>query len=233
MTTPVKQLDPGNLWPRKIVFSNQEYLVEVCRHLDSLKAAFKLRYEAYRQVGSISPNPSGKLWDDYDTAPHTWTHLVWHNDKPVATIRSCIYSSIYDWQTTEANETFRDDIAQALGKQVPFLESNRFAVSPDFQGRRSMFAQLLLFQMHALNSAVHEIDYIVTSVREHHAPFYQRFLGMEEISLQRRRIDWVNADCALMATRRDHCLQVALKKGMPNYSDADLERYKNYAGIAI
>ncbi|MCB0628703.1 MAG: GNAT family N-acyltransferase [Saprospiraceae bacterium] len=233
MKTPVNQGLPTGRGPKQIVLSSNGFTVEVCRHQESFYNAFHLRYQAYLQAGSIPPNPQELLSDDFDPSPHTWTHLVWHEGQPVATIRSCIYSDVYEWQTTEARSYFAEDIERSLGTNVGFLESNRFAVSPHFQGRKSMFAQLLLFQMHALNSALHGVSHILTSVRDHHVPFYRRFLGMEEISTTRQFIPWVDAEVALMATTRDRCFEVAIQKGMPDYSDEDLRRYMYCAGIAL
>ena len=115
------------------------------------------------------------LYDDFDFMPNTFVHLVWYEGKPVATVRSCIYSDEYAWERTEGVNYFPKEVEEKLGKNARLLESNRYAVDPEFQGRKSLFAQMLMFRIHALCSAVHGCSHIITSVRRKHVPFYQRF----------------------------------------------------------
>ena len=214
------------------VFCNfKGFTVEVCRRPESLAAAFHLRYRAYVAVDAIPPNEEELLYDDFDFMPNSRIHLVWFDGKAVATVRSCIWSGQYDWTPTEAINYFQQDIKQEIGTNTTLLESNRFAVDPDFQGRQSLFAQILMFRIHALNSAVHNCEYIITAVRENHVPFYRRFLGMEVISRQSYFVSWANAEVLLMASDRENSLQTALKRGLPEVLPQDIERYAMCAEI--
>ena len=224
---------PANEADDHVFFSIDGYTVEVCRSRRSLEAAFRLRYRAYLNVGAIPENEEGMLYDEYDFLPNARTHLVRFEGKPVATVRACIFSDVYDRQVTEAVTYFPDTVEEKLGPEPCLLESNRYAVDPDFQGRRSLFAQMLLFRTHGLNAVVHDCDYIITSVRANHVPFYRRFLEMEPIADQAIYIPWADAEVFLLASSPAECREAALKRGMPDYTQDDALAYAAAAGFAL
>lgn len=207
------------------------FTLEVCRNEASLNRAFALRYRAYLEVGSIEENEQKLLYDEYDFLPNARVFLVWYEGKAVATVRSCVYSDAYRWLPTEALTYFPTDITSELGAKTRYLESNRFAVDPDFQGRQSLYARFLLFRAHGLNAGVHDCGYIMTSVRSNHVAFYQRFLGLNPISSGEARVEWAHADVALLANETEECFQAILKKGMPAYDQTDIANYAVTAGI--
>lgn len=213
-----------------VFFSADGYSVEVCRSRQSLEAAFHLRYRAYLNVGAIPENNEKLLYDEYDFLPNARTHLVRYEGAPVATVRACIFSDEYDWQNTEAVTYFRKAVEETLGAGRRLLESNRYAVDPDFQGRRSLFAQMLLFRSHGLNCSLHDCDYIITSVRAHHVPFYRRFLEMEKITEQAVYVPWADAEVTLLACQPADCRKAALRRGMPDYKPEDIPAYAEAAG---
>ncbi|MEM7655123.1 MAG: GNAT family N-acyltransferase [Bacteroidota bacterium] len=215
----------------RIAFAFQGFSAEVCMSPASLETAYHLRYRAYLAAESIPPNPDELLYDEYDSAPHCRTHLIWKDDQPVATVRSCIWAAQYQWEDTEAIQYFRPEIKQFFPERPQILESNRFAVSPDFQGRQSLFAQLLLFRIHALSSASHGCDHIMTSVRPHHVKFYQKFLGMSPVSEDIQHVAWANSDVCLLTTTREDCLTTALKRGMPAILPGEVAHYARLANL--
>lgn len=217
--------------PEQIFCENRGFTVELCRDSKSLNTAFRLRYRAYFEADTIDPNEEHLLYDDYDFLPNAFTHLVWYDGKPVTTVRGCIYSGHYAWQPTEGVCYFKETIKRELGAEARLLESNRYAVDPDFQGRQSLFAQFLMFRAHALNSEAHQCDHIITSVRSNHAPFYRRYLGMEPISTETQYIPWVHADVQLLTNRRAESLACALRRGMPDFTPEEVAQYASCAGL--
>ena len=209
------------------------FTIEVCRRAESLATAFRLRYRAYLGVHAIDKNEEELLYDNYDFLPNSRIHLVWYNDKPVATVRACIWSDQYLWTPTEAVHYFARDIEKKLGKNTRLLESNRYAVDPDFQGRQSLFAQMLMFRIHALNTAVQGCTHIVTAVRKNHIPFYRRFLGMELISEQAHFVAWADTDVSQLAAEREYAHETALKRGIPEISSEDIENYARCAELTF
>ncbi len=216
----------------QIISTINGFTVELCKDRKSLNTAFHLRYQAYLGVDAIDQNKEELLFDDYDFLPNSFVHLVWFEGKAVATVRSCIFSDEYNWSKTEGIRYFPKDATTKFGCQTRLLESNRFAVAPDFQGRQSLFAQLLLFRVHALNSFVHECSHIITAVRSNHIPFYRRFLGMEQVSTEVKYVAWADAEVVLLATTVEDCLAAALKRNMPNFDLSEIRQYGKVAGIS-
>ena len=209
------------------------FTMEVCMTEASKRTAYRLRYRAYLAVDAIPENPQRMLHDAFDASPNSRTFLVWFEGKPVATVRSCVYSDAYQWMKTEAVDYFAKDVYTQLGEQTRIVESNRFAVDPDFQGRQSLFARLLLFRAHGLNAGAHECAYIMTSVRSNHVKFYQRFLGLVPISTESCYVEWADAEVSLLANPADKCLGLILEKGMPPYDQDDIIDYAVKAHIPI
>lgn len=208
------------------------FTLELCRDQKSLNTAFNLRYRSYLDAGAVAENAEQLLYDDYDFLPNAFTHLVWYQGKPVATVRGCIYSDEYNWQVTEGICYFKADIENRLGEKVRLLESNRYVIDPEFQGRQSLYAQLLMFRTHALNAIAHQCQHIITSVRTNHIAFYRRYLGMEPISSQTNYIAWVDADVELLSNSVDKSLACALRRSMPNFSEGEIARYAQCAGLS-
>lgn len=217
----------------QIISSDKDFTVEVCLNERSKREAYSVRYQAYVQAGLISENEEELLYDAYDTMPNVRIFLVWHCGKPVATVRSCIYSDRYNWMPTEAVLHFQKDLSARLGTGTRLLESNRFAVVPDFQGRQSLFARLLLFRIHGLNAAVHDCKYLITSVQANHQAFYRRFLGLEPVSEQTLKHEWIEAEVSLLFNRVDRCLESILQRGMPDYDQDDIMHFAMCASLPL
>lgn len=216
----------------QILSIHNDFILEIAMSAQTKRLAFQLRYRAYRRANMIPENAEAMLYDDYDFQPNTRVFLVWYQGKAVATVRSCVYSDVYDWTPTEGVQYFQAELKQKLNKKRRLLESNRFAVDPDFQGRQSLFARLLLFQAHGMNAACHACEYIITSVQANHIAFYQRFLGLESISIEARQY-WLDVQGYLLIGQAEQCLAAILKRGMPGYEQEDLERFAEHAGISF
>ena len=216
----------------QIICTINGFTVELCKDRESLNTAFHLRYRAYLGTDAIDQNEEELLFDEFDFHPNSFVHLVWFEGKAVATVRGCIFSDEYDWCKTEGINYFPEDTAARFGNETRLLESNRFAVGPDFQGRQSLFAQLLLFRVHALNSYVHDCSHIITAVRANHIPFYRRFLGMEQVSTEAKSVTWADAEIILLATSVEDCLAAALKRNMPNFDLSEIRHYGKVADIS-
>ncbi|MEL6594021.1 MAG: hypothetical protein AAFQ68_28215, partial [Bacteroidota bacterium] len=177
----------GATMPRseQILFEIDGFTAELCRAADSLQTAYRLRYQAYLESEAVDPNPDGKLKDTFDLQPNTFTHLIWYDGLPVGTVRSHLHCEAFDWRPTECSNYFPVVVERELGAKTQYLESNRYAISPDLGRRQSLFAQSLIFRIHALCSAIYGCSHILTIVREKHLPFYQRFLAFDLLTEER------------------------------------------------
>ena len=224
---------PFAVFPREAqaLFEIDGFTVEVCRVRESLEQVFRLRYQAYVQSQSIPENEEGLFFDAYDFMPHCFVHLIWYEGKPVATVRSCISAAQYQWAKTEGMQYFPEVVRKHLGDSPPLLESNRYATHPDFKGRKSLAAQMLLFRIHALCSAAHGSTHIITAVRDNHVPFYERFLGFKKISEKNTQVEKIEASVALLMVERDRCYELATQRGVPPITEEDIAHYKTCAQI--
>ncbi len=217
----------------QVIYSQNDFILEVCMNQPSKRLAYQIRYRSYLEAGMIAENDDSLLYDKYDALASSRIFLVWYQGTPVATVRSSIYSDHYQWTPTEGVNYFSNDMMESLGAETPVLESSRFAVDPDFQGRQSLFARFLLFRAHGLNASLHKCAYITTAVRSKHLAFYKRFLNLNPISDNTCQIAWVDDEVYLLANRTDECLEAILKRGMPNYDAQDVFHYATCARLPM
>ena len=164
------------------IFEESGFTAQLCTTEESLQTAYQLRYKAYRSVDGIPENDAGIAIDEYDAQPNARTHLIWYEGKPVGSVRSLIWSERYDWQNTTCVDAYRSAVDRELGLNTPILESNRYVVDPEFNGRKSLVAQYLLFRIQTISCLYDRCHYVITAVRTKHIPFYKRLMGFYPIS---------------------------------------------------
>ena len=206
------------------LFEINGYTAQLCMRPESREQAFRLRYEAYIHSGAVDPNEGERLSDEYDQYSNARVHLIWYEGKPVASVRSSTWSSAYNWLAPESIHSFWNDAHRTIGLENNILESSRYVVSPELTGRKSLYAQLLMFRILDLCAQVDDCPHIITSVRQRHVPFYQRMLAFEQIS-EPIRHEWIKLDIVLLATSREKSREVVQSKGMPACTQKEVERY--------
>ncbi|MDW3649060.1 MAG: hypothetical protein R8P61_18460 [Bacteroidia bacterium] len=209
------------------IFENQGFRAQLCQDKESLRHVFELRYKAYGNLEDtvVMDEQYELFYDGLDFQPNTRVHLIWYEDKPVASVRSCIWSDRYNWRTIESTKYCSADIDAHMGIDSRLLESNRYVVDPDFKGRKSIYAQILLFKAHAIASLIEGCSHIITMVRPKHIPFYERMLGFEQISGMVPLSDF-DTEVTLLSATRGKSMEVALSKGMPPYTEEEVARYR-------
>ncbi|MEL6276021.1 MAG: hypothetical protein AAFU03_13045 [Bacteroidota bacterium] len=210
----------------ELLFTHNGFTAQLCCSPTSQSLAYALRYRAYRHIDSIPINSNELLYDEFDGQANVRTHLLWYEGEAVATVRSCIWSKKYDWAPTESVRAFWSDTHRQIGLQHNILESCRFALSPNFKGRKSLSAQLLLFRIQDLSSQIDQCRHIITAVRQKHVSFYQRMLGFQQIS-EPIRLPWVDAEIVLLTVSQAKSRQVVIEKGMPPCKEEEVKRYQN------
>lgn len=210
----------------QILFEANGFTAEMCIEEESLRLAYNLRYRAYRSVDAIPANAQEIFTDQYDEQENVRTYLIWHEGQPVASVRSLTWSSAYNWAPTDSTVLFKNDIEQRLGLDTPVLESNRYVVDPEFKGRKSLMAQMLLFRIQALGSQIDNCQHVITAVRPRHASFYKRFMNFEPISAE-ITVEKVSFPIQLLATPVSSCEKLAESSALAAYEEGDLERYQH------
>ena len=114
----------------EMLFTVNGYTAQLCCSEESKKTAYALRYRAYQNAGVIPENDSQLFFDDYDLLPNARTHLIWFEGRPVASVRSSIWSEKYKWTDVERIKYFQEDIEARIGLEKNLLESTRYVVYP-------------------------------------------------------------------------------------------------------
>ena len=210
----------------QFLFSADGYLAEMCISEESLRTAYHLRYQAYRHAEAIPENEEKLCIDQYDSQENSRTFLIWYDNQPVASVRSLTWSSHYQWQLTPSVKYFQEDVHQHLGKQIPLLESNRYVVAPDFKGRKSFTAQMLMYRIQTLGSIVDQCAYVITAVRPKHVKFYERFMNFQSIS-DPLEVKEVHFPIQLLATPVISREKLAENSTIAVYAQQDLDNYRN------
>jgi hypothetical protein len=141
---------------------------------------YALRYQAYRRVDAIAANPAERFSDAYDHKPNAMPYLLLAGDRPVGSIRACVYRPGEDFGLPSF-ETYPQEIASQIGLDKRIVESSRF-VFADEAFDVTLDMQYHLYRMIAANALVHEADWVITAMRRRHVPIYRRLFGAQRLS---------------------------------------------------
>lgn len=210
---------------QQVLFETNGYLAEMCIGQESLEIAYHLRYRAYLHADAIEPNAHELCTDPFDEQENSRTFLIWYEGQPVASVRSLTWSADFQWQSTPSLEYFKEEVTEHLGINIPLLESNRYVVDPDFNGRKSLTAQMLLFRIQTLGSLADQCDYVITAVRPRHVRFYERFMNFYPISGVKSASE-VKFPIQLLATPVSSREKLVQNSSLAAFEPEDLDRYK-------
>jgi hypothetical protein len=171
--------------------------LSIVRNLDSLAAVGTLRHASYSAVGALPQGAAFPFLDHFDQEPQCANFGLHQDDRLVAAIRANEYSADFGWRSVAAHLAFQDSIEHSLGRATPFVESNRFVVSPDLKAfdPRILFC---LFRSIGIAAIAAEVPYVLTAVRPEHIPLYTKWLGFRAISHERTYPGLTAQMCLLM-----------------------------------
>lgn len=220
------------LFKEGFLFEEAGFTAQLCLNEESLKTAYRLRYRAYRSVEGIPENDLGLATDPYDLQSNARTHLLWYEGKPVASIRSLIWSDRYQRQSTTCLDAFRAPVREKLGLEANILESNRYVVDPAFSGRKSLTAQYLLFRIQTISCLYDNCQYVITAVRPRHMAFYKRLMDFDPISAV-GTVEGFQFEAVLLSTPYASRHVLAKNASIAALQLADYERYASYLAKPI
>jgi hypothetical protein len=138
---------------------------------------FALRREAFGKDADFSA-----LNDEYDDALNCQSFLLCHADhsSPIGSVRSCIYSSTFDWLPVPAFDLYGEEIRDAFGAGTSLEQSSHFCVSSANRGA-DILPKLLLMREIVKTAVESEAAMIVTIVRHRQSQlsFYKR-MGFQQ-----------------------------------------------------
>ena len=145
-----------------------------------LDTVYSMRYVAYLGNNSIEESSSKRFMDEYDTMPNCTSYLTYFRNKPIGSIRSCIYNPELEIPIP-AMDVFAKEIESTIGYSDIFVESNKFVIEPSYQRKNSPRLLFNIFRNIIVSAQETNAKYIITAVRENHIKFYNN-LYFEAVS---------------------------------------------------
>ena len=163
---------------------------------------FRLRYEAYRREGFISPNFSKKFLDDYDDAENGRIFGVYIDDELVSSIR--IHVASEKEPSCPSYKAFSDIIEPELRAGKVLVDPTRFVTRQDVSRQQIglPYITLRLCWMAALH---HRADHFLVAIRPEHQAFYKRTFRHQVVA-PARAYEMLNCPISLMTV---NCMEVA------------------------
>lgn len=139
--------------------------------------AYRLRYNSYLASGHIGPNDAELFSDLYDAMPNTQTIVIYQDDVPAASVRTCTFSS-GTGQRSPAVDTYPDEVNKILNHQSDItlgrrgIETTRLVRSPACENNQGLV--FLLYRMAGYVGMMAHTQMLFACVRANHVPFYKR-----------------------------------------------------------
>ncbi|MCQ8278078.1 hypothetical protein NFI95_06410 [Acetobacteraceae bacterium KSS8] len=178
---------------------------------ETRRDAYRLRYQSYLAAGHIEPNHSETFSDVYDELPNTKTIVLYYDDMPAASVRTCTFASGTD-ERSPAVDVYREEINQILkgttetGYGQRGIETTRLVRSPNFENNQSLV--FLLYRMAGYVGMMAHTQRLFACVRTNHVSFYKR-LGYQPAA-EARPYPGLSCPMQLMSCTRDRYDEVRM-----------------------
>jgi N-acyl-L-homoserine lactone synthetase len=145
-----------------------------------LDRVYSMRYRSYSAEGYIAENSSLKFIDEYDNRPNSTCFLLYHQNKAIGSMRTCVFDSS-ERMAVPVMEVFDEELRNNIGYDNTFVEVNKFVIDPSFQRKGGVEARMLLVGTVVEEAIRRGSSSIVLAVRPAHVRFY-KMLGCNPIS---------------------------------------------------
>ncbi|MDO8265649.1 MAG: GNAT family N-acetyltransferase [Candidatus Saccharibacteria bacterium] len=145
-----------------------------------LDRVYSMRYRSYSTEGYIEENSSLKFIDEYDNKPNSTCFLLYHQNKAVGSMRTCVFDP-NERLAVPVMDVFDDEIKHNIGYDSTFVEVNKFVIDPSFQRKGGVEARMLLVGTVVEEAIRRGSSSILIAVRPAHVRFY-KMLGCNPIS---------------------------------------------------
>ena len=125
------------------------YTARLALDRQTKRDAYRLRYDSYLTSGYIEPNQARLFQDQYDDLPNCQTIVIYDDDVPAASVRTCTLT-LGSGQRTPASDTFPDEVNELLSEQSVIglgrgIETTRLVRSPAAENNQGLV--FLLYRM--------------------------------------------------------------------------------------
>jgi N-acyl amino acid synthase FeeM len=170
---------PVNVAPRQ-----DQYFARLALDAQTRRDAYRLRYDSYVTAGFIEPNETRLFQDVYDDLPNCQTIVLYDQDEPVASVRTCLlaYGSR---QRSPAMDTYPAQVTQLLRQHMAIgiggrgIETTRLVRSPAAENNQGLV--FLLYRLAGYVGMMAHTQILFACVRQNHMPFYRR-LGYRPVT---------------------------------------------------
>lgn len=152
------------------------YTAVVALDANVRRDAYALRHSSYLDSGFIEPRAGGLFRDEFDDLDNAATIVVYHDERPVASVRVCFMSRTV--REAPAHHAFPDEVDAILTAASPSLtgvkvaEITRLVRSPEEANNQGLV--FLLYRLAGGLAIKDDVRVILSSVRRNHIPFYRR-----------------------------------------------------------
>lgn len=179
-----------------------QYTARLALDRQTKRDAYRLRYDSYLTSGYIEPNQARLFQDQYDDLPNCQTIVIYDDDVPAASVRTCTLT-LGSGQRTPASDTFPDEVNELLSEQSVIglgrgIETTRLVRSPAAENNQGLV--FLLYRMAGYLGMMAHSQILLACVRRNHAPFYRR-LGYSPVT-EPRSYPGLNCPMQLMSCTR-------------------------------
>ena len=171
--------------------------------------AYRMRYDSYLASGHIEPNPSRQFHDAYDALPNCQTVVIYDDDIPVASVRTCTLA-FGSGQRSPAADVYPDVVDDYLGNHPSIgygrrgIETTRLVRSPACENNQGLV--FLLYRMAGYIGMMAHTQVLFACVRANHVRFYRR-LGYSPAA-EPRVYPGLNCAMQLMVCTRERYDQI-------------------------
>lgn len=146
------------------------------------EAIYRLRYDAYLREGSLLPNFSKRLIDEFDGLPNAWLYGVFVDERLAGSLR--LHVSTREHPTMPAAQVFPDFLGPTLATGSTVIDPTRF-VADAVCARTCPELPYVTLRLAYMAAEYFEADHVLATVRSEHQAFYRRVFGHRAVCAPR------------------------------------------------
>jgi hypothetical protein len=143
---------------------------------------YKLRYRAYLREGMVKESAEGRITDQFDDLPNSWTFGVSIFGELFSSVRISLLNSA--WRKSTSAHVFGEILMPKLDRGEVIVDPSRFVADPDKAGRFPELPYLTL-RLAYMACEYFKADLGLAIVRPEHQAFYRRVFLHETIAAPR------------------------------------------------
>jgi hypothetical protein len=146
--------------------------------VEDREAVYRLRYTAYLREGTIQPNFTKRLSDNYDEMENAWTFGLMIDDVLASSFRMHVSTPAHP--DLPALHVFPDILEPEIEAGKTIIDPTRFVADPA-SARRYPELPHVTVRLGYLAAEYFKADIVLATVRAEHQAFYKRVFGHRSV----------------------------------------------------